>query len=201
MHTHSQAWIFGIVTIATLALTGCQDSNVKTVGPATPASTQAAADEDANDTQSVQAMYGKRTYTIAAATGGGHSPITGVEGGATQAVDKTLQQEMAQRNYVYRESGPVDFVITPRWSYSSIDSATEQPAPTLPNEFTSSTRQARLTVVFTAGTSDTIIWSGHGGRSVLTTLLSPEMAVDMTHHAMQRLPDANPPAVASANSM
>jgi len=144
------------------------------------------------------AMIGKRTFTIADAVGGGHSSITGVQGGATQMVDKVLQRGMGQLGYVYQASGPADFIVTPRWEYSSEESPPV--APTLPMEGSASTRQIHLVLVFTDTASGNVLWSKENPYAVDTSLLSADKARDMTNFILSALPAANPPATVSSTS-
>lgn len=187
--------------MALLASAGCQSSdNVTTVGPATDTTRQEVAVENAQEAKTAQAMLGKKTYTIAPEIGGGHNPSIGVDGGGTQAVDATLQDELTQRGYVYQASGPADFVITPHWSYTDSQTKNDDNAAEVPSDYTSSTRQSQLTVVITDGTSDTILWSSHSRKTVLTSLLSADVAQDMARGAMQTLPAMNAGAVISSTS-
>ena len=187
--------------MAILASTGCQSSdNVTTVGPATDATRQQVAVDNAQEAQTAQAMLGKKTYIIAPSIGGGHNPTIGVDGGGTQAIDAALQDELTQRGYVYEQSGPADFVVTPHWGYTDSQTKTDNNAPEVPSDYTSSTRQARLTVVITSGTSDTILWSSQNRKTVLTSLLSADTAADMARQAIQSLPAASPAVVASSTN-
>jgi len=201
MNKSSQVLGLGVFTMAILAFAGCQSSdNVKTVGPATDTTRQEVVVENAQSAKYAQAMYGKRTYTIAESVGGGHNPSIGVDGGGTQAIDATLQDELTQRGYVYEQSGPVDFVVTPHWSYTDSQTKYDSAAAEVPTDYTSSTRQARLTVVITAGSSDTILWTSESNKTVLTSLLSADVATIMAHEALRTLPAMNPGTVASSTN-
>jgi hypothetical protein len=123
-----------------------------------------------------------------------------VDGGGTQAVDAAVQDGLTQRGYVYQASGPVDFVVTPHWSYTDSQTKTDNNAPEVPSDYASSTRQARLTLVFTDGASDTILWSSQSRKTVLTSLLSVDVAADMARSAMLTLSAANPPVVVSSTN-
>jgi hypothetical protein len=201
------------MTMATWGLTGCESSSDTAANPPAQPSSQtgATATEGSTNSSSVaasganptdvtlighpgDALIGKKTFIIAAAEGGGHSPITGVDGGATQSVVSTIRLEFEQRGYVYQDSGPTDMVVTPKWIYDdNDDSGPGAPVvPGVPSATTPTTREAQLNVIVKDGATDKVLWSEQNPTAVLTTDLSPDVAVGMAHQALSNLPAANP---------
>jgi len=199
--------------MATGGLTGCQSSSdtatnsnsiaqpaSQTGATATVASsgTSSAVAASANPTDvnsagnPAEALIGKKTFIIASAEGGGHSPITGVDGGATQSVAAAIRLEFEERGYVYQDNGPTDLVVVPKWIYSSNDSSPEATvAPGVPSATIPTTRETQLNVIVKDGATDKVLWSEENPTAVLTTDLSPDVAVGMAHQALINLPAAN----------
>jgi len=203
----------GFITMAAWGLTGCQSSSdtasnstsqpasqtgSTSTGVASNPSSVASNSANPTDVTSAgnpaEALIGKKTFIIAEAEGGGHSPITGIDGGATQSAVSTIRLEFEQRGYVYQDNGPTDLVVAPKWIYDdNDDSGPGAPvAPGVPSATTPTTREAQLDVIVRDGATGKVLWSEQNPTAVLTSDLSPDVAVGMAHQALSNLPAASP---------
>jgi len=212
MKIHTTLLMTGFIAMAAWGLTGCQSSSDTAANSTSqPASQTGSTSTEASSNPSsvavnsanptdvssngnpTEPLIGKKTFIIAEAEGGGHSPITGIDGGATQSAVSTIRLEFEQRGYVYQDSGPTDLIVTPKWIYSANDSSPEPVVPPgVPTATTPTTREATLNVVVRDAITGKVLWSEVNPTAVLTTDLSPDVAVGMAHQALDNLPAANP---------
>jgi len=200
MKTPTQFLITGFIALAAWSLAGCQsaDNGGNTTTGQSSSTSPTIAVSGANEAQApaggnpAEALVGRKTFNIAPAEGGGNSPITGVDGGASQSVASTIRANFEQRGYVYQDNGPSDLVVTPKWIYSGNDNLAQTAVPGVSASATATTREVSLNVIVKDAATDKVLWSEEDTNAVLTTGLSPNVAAGMANQALHDLPVANP---------